>query len=360
MRLASILPALVLIGGCQSPKAPTPPATEPPPAPSPADLAAQALHERAIATFQVLPTTPVADENELTQARVDLGQMLFFETRLSKAQELSCNSCHGLDTYGVDNKPTSTGHKGQRGQRNSPTVYNASLQLAQFWDGRAKNVEEQALGPIANPVEMAMPNGDHAIAVLTSIPGYLPLFQAAFPGQADPITFDNVGLAIGAFERTLLTPAPFDRYLQGDLAALTPEQQTGLQTFMDTGCTTCHNGNTVGGQMYQKLGLVKAYQTQDMGRYDLTGKDADKMFFKVPMLRNVSKTAPYFHDGSIATLDEAIKTMAEYQLGRTLDDTQASQIANFLDSLTGDLPTDRIGVPAMPVSGPDTPKPDPT
>jgi len=351
------LPLLALLAACETPQAPTPPA---PPTPPAADPAAVALQARAASLFQALPAQPVAGSNELSAARVELGKTLFFETRMSKNQELSCNSCHSLDKYGVDGKPTSTGFKGQLGGRNSPTVYNASLHLAQFWDGRAPDVEAQAKGPILNPIEMAMPDDAHVVTVLKSIPGYAPLFAAAFPGQADPISYDNMATAIGAFERSLLTPAPFDRYLGGDLSALSPEQQVGLATFMDTGCTTCHAGVTVGGQMYQKIGLVKPYDTTDMGRFDITHEESDKMVFKVPSLRNIDHTAPYFHDGKVATLDQAILLMADHQLGKQLEPAQVAQITTFLGSLTGPLPTQAIAPPTLPESGPDTPKADPT
>lgn len=362
MRLSLVLLAGVLAGSlsaCTSPQEPPkvekPEVQAPPPGPDAAGLQA-----KAAGLFKPLNADMTTDKYAITPELVALGKTLYFENRMSKNHDLSCNSCHGLDTYGVDGKQFSTGHKAQLGGRNAPTVYNAAIHVAQFWDGRAADVEEQAKGPVLNPVEMAMPDPDHVITVLKSIPGYEPLFKAAFPGQADPFTYDNVGIAIGAFERTLYTPSAFDKFVAGDQAALTAEQLTGLQTFMDVGCTTCHLGQGVGGGMYQKLGLVKPYETKDMGRFDITKNESDKMFFKVPSLRNIEKTAPYFHDGSVTTLDDAVRLMGEHQLGKTLTPEQVGQIKAFLGSLTGELPTDKIAPPTLPESGPKTPKPDPS
>lgn len=314
----------------------------------------------ANAVFAQLPAEMASEKNPVTDAKIALGRTLYYETRLSKSHTLSCNSCHGLDTYGVDNKPTSPGHKGQLGGRNSPTVYNAALHRAQFWDGRADDVEAQAKGPVLNPIEMAMPGEAQVIATLKSIPGYLPLFQAAFPGEADPITYDNVAKAIGAFERRLVTPSRFDAFLAGKGDALTAQEQAGLRTFMETGCASCHNGAGVGGGLYMKLGQVHPYETKDLGRYDVTKSDADKFVFKVPSLRNIDKTGPYFHDGSVATLNEAITLMGHHQLGKELNAQQVADIAAFLGALTGELPRDYIAAPTLPESGPTTPKPDPS
>lgn len=361
MRPTAALFSLLTLAACQA-ETPVPDTTKAATdaAQDAANSAAKELQGKAAAVFKPLPTEADAGDNQLTDARIDLGRTLYFETRLSKNHDISCNSCHMLDKYGVDNLPTSPGHKGQLGGRNSPTVYNASLHVAQFWDGRAKDVEEQAGGPMVNPVEMAMADGSGVTAILKTIPGYQPMFEAAFPDDADPVSYDNAAIAIGAFERKLLTPAPFDAYLGGDLSALDPEQQEGLSVFMDTGCTTCHSGALVGGQAYFKLGLVKPFETADLGRFDVTGEEADKMVFKVPSLRNIDKTGPYFHDGKVTTLDEAITLMADHQLGKQLDQKQIGQIKAFLATLTGDLPTDYIKAPAMPESGPDTPAADPS
>ena len=315
---------------------------------------AAALQARAAAMFQVIPAEMRTERYPLTEARVTLGRILYYDPRLSRNRDISCKSCHDLAKYGVDGKPTSNGDKGQPGGRNSPTTYNAALHIAQFWDGRAADVEAQAKGPILNPVEMAMPDADAVVKTLKSIPGYAELFQAAFPDDKDPINYDNVGMAIGAFERKLVTPAPFDRFIAGDLTALNEAQLTGFNTFVNSGCASCHNGVGAGGGMYQKLGLVKAFETTDTGRAEVTKNEADKFFFKVPSLRNIAQTGPYFHDGKVTTLDDAIRLMAEHQVGKALTDQEVSEIRAFLGSLTGTLPADYIAKPALPGVGPAT------
>jgi cytochrome c peroxidase len=271
------------------------------------------------------------------QARVHLGKQLYLDPNLSESRQISCNSCHRLDRFGVDGEPTSPGHEGKRGDRNSPTTFNAALHFRQFWDGRAADVEEQALGPVLNPVEMAMASEDVVVSRLSESKEYRKLFKQAFPDEANPITFKNLGRAIGAFERQLVTPAPFDRYLRGDMDALSPEAKKGLQTFVTSGCIACHAGALLGGQMYQKLGLVVPYETGDPGRYNVTKREEDRYFFKVPSLRNVEKTGPYFHDGSVESLESAVRLMGKHQLGRDLSEGDISDIIAFLHSLTGEL-----------------------
>jgi cytochrome c peroxidase len=336
-----------------------------PPAPAPTSPAAAgpdraALRERASGIFGVLPDEAVNPENPVTPEKIALGRLLYYDARLSKNHDVSCNSCHDLAKHGVDAGPTSVGHRGQRGDRNAPTVYNAALHVAQFWDGRAADVEEQAESSVLNPIEMAMPDEAAVLVVIRSIPDYAPLFQAAFPGVEDPVSYANIARAIGAFERRLLTPSRFDAFLEGQDAALTDEELEGLALFLDSGCTTCHMGAPVGGLLYQKLGLVKPYPTADPGRAKLTGEPTDQGVFKVPSLRNVAGTAPYFHDGSIETLPEAVRIMARHQLGRELDDAQLQSIVIFLDSLTGTLDPEIIAKPELLPSGPDTPAPDPS
>jgi len=284
------------------------------------------------------PLPELAEPSELERIRIALGKKLYLDPQLSLSKKISCNSCHKLDGFGVDNLPTSPGHEGKLGDRNSPTVYNSALHIAQFWDGRAKDVEEQALGPVLNPGEMAMPSEAEVMRRLSSSPEYKQLFSQAFPGEASPMNYPNVGKAIGAFERRLLTPSRFDNYLKGDDTALTQAEKDGLKTFVTSGCIACHSGVAVGGQMYQKLGLIKPYPTTDLGRYEVTKNEADKYFFKVPSLRNVTKTAPYFHDGSVLTLEDAILKMGEYQLGRTLSESEIKSIVAFLGSLEGTIP----------------------
>jgi len=284
--------------------------------------------------FEPLPES-IIDEDK-NAALIKLGKMLYMDPRLSVNDKISCNSCHGLNSYGVDNEPTSPGHEGKRGGRNSPTTMNAALHIAQFWDGRASDVEEQALGPILNPVEMGMPNKGAVVKKLKEIDEYRTLFVEAFSEEKYPFNYNNIGVAIGAFERTLLTPSRFDDFLKGDEDALNQSEKRGLKKFMNMGCANCHNGVAIGGNSYKKIGLVEPYETEDMGRYEVTGLESDKKAFKVPSLRNIAKTAPYFHDGSVETLDEAIELMAKHQLGR--DHTGHGMIKDikaFLESLTG-------------------------
>jgi cytochrome c peroxidase len=327
---------------------------------APTTPAQNAVIDRALlGVFKVLPARFEDTKNPITPEKVELGRMLYFDTRLSKNQDVSCNSCHDLNKYGVDGKPTSPGHKKQLGGRNSPTVYNAGGHTLQFWDGRAANLEEQAKGPILNPVEMAMPSPERVVETMKSIPGYVTSFQKAFPGEADPVTYDNLAKAIGAFERQLVTPSRFDKYLAGDEKALSQAEKTGLKKFLDQGCQTCHNGPAMGGSL-QKLGLVVPYPSKDQGRFDQTKQESDRMIFRVPTLRNVTHTAPYFHDGSVADVQTAVKLMAQHQFGKQLSDEDAKSIVAFLDSLTGELPKSYIAKPKLPASGPKTPKPDPS
>ena len=319
-----------------------------------------AMRERALQVFGSLPDEATSDANSITDEKIELGRLLFFDPRLSKNHDIACNSCHDLTTHGVDGEPTSPGHRGQRGDRNSPTVYNAALHIAQFWDGRSPDVEDQAKGPVLNPIEMAMPSEAAVIGMLKSIPGYAPLFSAAFPDDEGAITYDNMAKAIGAFERRLITSDRFDAFVSGQDDALTDEELAGLSVFMDKGCITCHMGPAIGGGLYRKLGLVKPYATSDPGRFNVTNDEADRAVFKVPSLRNVAMTGPYFHDGGVAELDQAIRLMASHQLGIELSDQQVANIETFLGALTGTVDPDYIAEPDRLDSGPDTPLPDPS
>ena len=325
-------------------------------------LAQPDLQQQAQALFKPLPARLESDTNPLTDAKIALGRQLFFDRRLSKNQDVSCNSCHPLARYGVERERFSTGHRGQKGGRNAPTVYNAGHHLAQFWDGRAATLEAQAKGPMLNPVEMALPDGAAAERVLRSIPGYKPMFAAAFPADRSPITFDNAALAIGAFERTLVTPSRFDRYLAGDDKALTAPEKEGLKQFIATGCAACHHGEGVGGDLYQKLGVVKPLPgLTDPGRFDVTHDEADRFVFRVPSLRNVVLTGPYLHDGSVEKLDQMVVLMGRHQLGRELSKEEVSSIVIFLGSLTGQLPPDAVIAEPKPLpKSPQTPPPDPS
>jgi cytochrome c peroxidase len=309
--------------------------------------------------FKPLPgSLPAPADNPTTPAKVELGKMLFFEPRLSKSNVISCNSCHNLATGGVDNQSTSPGHAGQFGGRNSPTVLNAGLQFVQFWDGRAASLEEQAKGPILNPVEMAMPSEAAVLAKLRTIPEYVERFTQAFPGEKEPLTYTNVAKAIAAFERTLLAPSRFDRFLQGEANALTAHEQQGLKLVIEKTCIQCHNGVGAGGGMYQKFGLFGKYESSDdPGRYNVSKKDQDRSVFKVPMWRNVTRTAPYFHDGAVWDLKEAIRTMGTLQLNKQLNDEEVDRIADFLHSLEGVPAPEAMTLPVLPASTLATPKP---
>lgn len=265
--------------------------------------------------------------------KIALGKKLYFETALSINNKISCNSCHRLDNFGVDSEPTSPGHEGKRGDRNSPTVLNAAIHIAQFWDGRAKDVEEQAIGPITNPIEMGMASDADALKKIDT-KEYRQLFAKAFPEQKDPFTYKNIGVAIGAFERTLLTQSRFDDYLRGNITAISYDEKIGLKRFMDKGCIACHAGVGVGGDTYMKLGLELPYPTKDLGRFNVTGEEEDKYVFKVPSLRNVVMTAPYLHDGSIKTIEQMIRLMGKHQLGENLSNDDVFYIKSFLGSLT--------------------------
>lgn len=289
--------------------------------------------------------------------KVELGKMLFFEPRLSKSGFISCNSCHNLSTGGVDALPTSIGHHWQEGPINSPTVLNADFMLAQFWDGRASNLKEQAAGPIANPKEMDFTH-ELATETIASMPAYRARFAKVYGDEK--VDIDRLTDAIAAFEKTLVTPnSPFDQYLLGKQDAISGDAKAGYQLFKDKGCVSCHNGPAVGGTMFMKMGLIKPFHTNNPaeGRKGVTGKDADKFVFKVPTLRNIELTYPYFHDGSVWTLEEAVNTMADIQLGQKLTEKETKEMVAFLNSLTGEQP--QISLPILPPSNKDTPRPVP-
>jgi cytochrome c peroxidase len=303
------------------------------------------------------PIQPIATAKVKDARLVELGSKLFFDPRLSKSGFISCNSCHNLSMGGTDNLKTSIGDHWQQGPINSPTVLNSSMNIAQFWDGRAADLKAQAGGPIANPGEMASTH-EIAVSVLQSIPGYVKEFKAVF--HTDKIDIDKVTQAIAAFEKTLVTPdSRFDKWLKGDKKALSKKELAGYALFKDSGCTACHNGAAVGGNSFQKMGIVEPYKTtsQAQGRVAVTGKEADRFNFKVPTLRNVELTYPYFHDGEAATLKEAVNTMGRIQLGKDFTDDENSKIVAFLKTLTGKQPS--IKLPILPPSNDSTPRPQP-
>ena len=303
------------------------------------------------------PITPIEPVKEINLAKVELGKKLYFDPRLSKSGFISCNSCHNLSMGGTDNLKTSIGHKWQQGPINSPTVLNSSMNVAQFWDGRAADLKEQAGGPIANPGEMAFTH-TLAIDVLESIPAYVTEFTQVF--GPDCITIDQVTEAIAEFEKTLVTPNDrFDQWLQGYTNAITEQELAGYQLFKSSGCVACHMGPAIGGTSFQKMGLISPYETKNdaQGLAGVTGIDADRFKFKVPTLRNVELTYPYFHDGEAATLAEAVDIMGRLQLGRTFEKTELEQIVAFLKTLTGDQPS--FALPILPPSTDTTPRPAP-
>ena len=298
------------------------------------------INPRLLRRFKPLPSRLEAGSNPLTDAKVKLGRALFFEPRLSKSGTMSCATCHDPTSYGADGRKVSPGHAGKLGTRNTPTVLNAAGAFAQFWDGRASTIEEQVKGPLLNEDEMGMTATDVTRALKRSA-GYGDAFRAAFPGEPEPITVDNVALAIGAFERTLVTPSRWDAFLLGDANALTAAEKAGLKTFLNVGCMVCHTGVLLGGSTFERVGAVESWPNQtDRGREQVTHFGGDRMMFKVPTLRNVERTAPYFHDGSVPTLDGAVRAMATHQLGLELTDDETHGIVTWLKSLTGAVPAD--------------------
>ncbi|HZP87990.1 MAG TPA: cytochrome c peroxidase [Burkholderiales bacterium] len=321
-----------------------------------------ALLQRAREVFKPLPADASAPDRPLTAERVALGRALFFETRVSTDGRQSCGACHNPFLYGSDALAQSVGNSGKQLPRNVPTVFNTALQFAQHYGGNRVDVEEQAVKALVSP--LAYGNVDYAAAEarLRAIPGYRAMFEKAFPGEAEPMTAKNWGLAIGAYERTLITPAPFDKYLKGDANAISAQAKQGLDKFMSYGCSGCHNGPLVGGGMYQKFGITADYWTltgskeveifkgHDKGRFHDTKNEADAFMFKVQQLRNVAVTPPYFHDGSVAELGDAVRVMAKLQLGRDLNDADVKDIVAFLETLTGEVPASFATVPSLPVA----------
>lgn len=317
--------------------------------------------KKAAALFKPIPAAAPEDkENPVTPEKAELGKMLYFDPRLSSSDLISCNTCHNLGTGGVDLQETSIGHAWQKGPRNAPTVLNSVFNIAQFWDGRAKDLAEQAKGPVQASVEMSN-TPDRVVATLKSMPAYTDYFKKSFPGETDPVTFDNAVRAIEAFESTLLTPdSPFDRYIKGDGSALTEGQKEGLALFMNKGCAACHNGVNAGGGGYFPFGLVEKPTDEvrppgDKGRFAVTKTKSDEFVYKVPTLRNISLTAPYFHSGKVWDLKEAVAIMGSAQLGMDLTDVEVDRIVDFLGALTGEQP--EVVYPILPPNGPDTPRP---
>lgn len=326
-----------------------------------ANAADDELRVRADRMFDPVPyKVPKVRDNAVTIEKIELGRMLFFDPRLSASGLISCNTCHNLGTGGDDNLSTSVGHGWQKGPRNAPTVFNAVFNAAQFWDGRAADLKEQAKGPIQAGVEMA---NEPAMVVVTlkSMPEYIERFGRAFPGETDAVTFDNMAAAIEAFEATLITPASrFDQWLEGNDAVMTAEEKKGLKLFMDKGCDACHNGVNLGGQDYYPFGLVKRpgadiLPPEDKGRFAVTETVSDEYVFRASPLRNIALTAPYFHSGQVWDLEQAVAIMGTAQLGTELTDEEARLVTKFLETLTGEQP--QVEYPILPVETAETPKP---
>ncbi len=321
--------------------------------------AADDLMKRSTELFAPI-AGPGPEAKAASRTMIELGKSLYFDPRVSASGLISCNSCHNVGGGGVDGMETSVGHAWAKGPRNAPTVLNATFNASQFWDGRAPNLKEQAKGPVQAGVEMNN-TPDRVEATLKSMPAYVAQFAKAFPKEKQPVTFDNMATAIAAFEATLVTPdAPFDRYLKGDAKALTAQQKKGLATFIDSGCASCHSGVNLGGGSFQKFGVAgdppeAARPGADKGREKVTSNPDDAFVFRVPTLRNVALTAPYFHSGKIRSLDQAVRIMAESQLGKTLSDAEAADVVAFLDSLTGRQP--QVTLPVLPPSTATTPAP---
>jgi cytochrome c peroxidase len=323
-------------------------------------FADNALMKQAQMLFKPIPTTVSEVKGKtFSPQEVELGKMLYFDPRLSASELISCNTCHNLGMGGADFHETSIGHRWQKGPRNAPTVFNSVFNIAQFWDGRAKDLAQQAKGPLQASVEMDS-TPERVIETLKSMPGYVELFRKTFPGQPAPLTFDNAAEAIEAFEATLLTPdSPFDLYLKGDDNALTAAQKDGLKLFMGKGCAGCHGGINMGGAAYFPFGLVKRPPAEimagDTGRYKITHSKSDEYVFKAPSLRNVDLTPPYFHSGKVWDLKEAIKIMGTAQLGAALTAEQVDMIEGFLKTNTGVQP--KVDYPILPAPAEQTPRP---
>ena len=312
--------------------------------------------------WQALPeTAPAPADNPTTEAKVELGKMLYMDPRFSSTGTVSCNSCHNVMEGGDDSRSVSMGVHGKTGGRNAPTVWNSAFHSVQFWDGRAPLLEDQAKGPVANPVEMGMEDVETAMDRVRKIPGYKAYFDKAFGENS--MTVDNAAKAVAAFERTLITPnSPYDKYVKGDKKAMTEQQVRGMNAFAASGCTSCHSGPAFNGPQ-QKLGegfftkfptfadsdYVARYKlADDKGRQEVTGNSADANMFRTPTLRNITDTAPYFHNGSVNDLAEAVRLMAKTQLNKDLADADVADIVAFLGALTGEYP--QISMPRLPAT----------
>jgi cytochrome c peroxidase len=302
-----------------------------------------------------LPGHMTSEKNPITSEKVFLGKTLFYETRISIDGTVSCARCHLISFYSTDGLPKSIGHDSKINPRNAPTILNAADQISEHWIGNRLDVEDQAKQSVLGPAGFGMQSYEAVENKLKELTGYNQLFQKAFPDEKNPINIDNFAKAVGAFVRTLVTPSPYDAFIKGNMNSLTQKQKTGIRTFLDNGCITCHSSAYLGGQMYQKFGVFEPYrqytrsENNDEGRYSVTKDENDKYVFKVPILRNVEMTSPYFHDGSVAGLRDAVKIMGKVQLAKTLTDSQIDYIVSFLQSLTGKIPDEILKAPILPM-----------
>jgi len=314
----------------------------------------ESLLKQANKIFGPLPQAMVSEKNPITPEKVKLGKMLFYETRISVDGTVSCSRCHPIGLYAADGLRKSIGNSCKVNPRNAPTLFNAAGQVSEHWIGNRIDVEDQAKQSVIGPPSFGMPSYDAVEKKLKEIKGYAELFKAAFPADNHPVTVDNFAKAVGAFERTLVTPSRFDAFLKGETAALAGREKTGLRTYIGVGCITCHFGPYLGGKEYQKFGVLEPYwkytqsEPTDEGRYQVTKNEADKYVFKVPVHRNIAKTSPYFHDGSVDKLDRAVWIMGKIQLGKDLNTSQVGEIVTFLESLTGEIPEEALKVPLLP------------
>ena len=335
-------------------------------------LGTSAIAPTAFAKFVALPEkAPVPADNPMTKEKVELGKMLFFDPRLSMDGTVSCNSCHNVMFHGGDGRPVGAGIHGQRGGRGSPTVWNAAFHTVQVWDGRAASLEEQAKGPLVNGVEMGMSSHDFVVERLNKIPGYVSAFKKAFPKEKNPITIDSMARAIASYERTLITPnSPFDKYMRGNKKAMTAQQVRGMKLVDEIGCTSCHTGVNFAGEEAMGVGNYQPFPQipgskydkmydllSDTGRFEVTKNPEDKNKWRVPTWRNVAINAPYFHNGKVKTLDEAVRVMGKTQLDMDLTDTQVQDIVAFLNALTGEFPKQTM--PMLPHTANETVTPEP-
>lgn len=313
-------------------------------------------------TYSKPNSVPIPVDNPMSLEKIELGKQLFFDTRLSKNGTVSCSSCHNVMSGGEDNRATSMGIDGKTGSRSAPTVWNAAFQSVMFWDGRAKDLEDQAKGPLTNPIEMGMPNHDFVVQRLKQIPGYVNSFEKVFKSK-ESLTIDNIAKAIAAYERTLISMnSPYDKFITGNKSALSLEAQKGFETFKSVGCVSCHSGTNFSGPIlpqgiafFQKFPIIpnqdleqKYNFSADGGRFQVTKNESDRNLFRVPTLRNIALTAPYFHNGAVKDLNEAILVMAKLQLGKDISTNEVNLISSFLKSLTGEFP--KQALPQLPPS----------